>query len=340
VSAGPVGSNAGGLGPYTTSGNKILDKNKNEHFFRGLDRPSLEWSCSGDIQGVDYQGMSGWGANVVRLPLNQDCWLSTSGNTSYDSSYAGTVDQNVQWAKQNGMDIILDLHWSDKGNFSVGATCLANTSMNCQQDMADTNSTEFWKEVAGKYANDPAVIFELYNEPKIGGYMPQAADWNTWLNGGTSSGFTVVGMQSLYNTVRATGANNIVIIGGLNWAYDLTGVPSHAVSGTNIVYNTHPYANHGTSFTQYFGNLTSMFPVIATEFGDTSSGQPSACSATFDTNVLDYMDGVSGGIPHKMSWTAWAFYVANCNFPTLLADSNYDPNAPGMAVQSALMAGP
>ena len=232
TSAGPVGSNAGGLGPYTVSGNKILDKNSNEHFFRGLDRPSLEWSCSGDIQNTDYQAMSSeWGANIVRLPLNQDCWLSTSGNSSYDPTYAGTVDQQVQWATENGMDIILDLHWSDQGSFSVGAACLANSGGNCQQDMADTNSVEFWKEVATKYANNPAVIFELYNEPKVGGYAPTDANWVTWLNGGTSSGYTVVGMQQLYTTVRATGANNIVIIGGLDWSFNLTGVMTTPSAG-------------------------------------------------------------------------------------------------------------
>ena len=33
-------------------------------------------------------------------------------------------------------------------------------------------------------------------------------------------------MQQLYDTVRATGAQNLVIIGGLNWAYDLSGVPA------------------------------------------------------------------------------------------------------------------
>lgn len=342
TSAGPVGSNAGGLGPYTVSGNKILDKNSNEHFFRGLDRPSLEWSCSGDIQNTDYQAMSSeWGANIVRLPLNQDCWLSTSGNSSYDPTYAGTVDQQVQWATENGMDIILDLHWSDQGSFSVGAACLANSGGNCQQDMADTNSVEFWKEVATKYANNPAVIFELYNEPKVGGYAPTDANWVTWLNGGTSSGYTVVGMQQLYTTVRATGANNIVIIGGLDWSFNLTGVIDHPVSGTNIVYNTHPYKSSGTAFSQNFGFLTSTYPVIATEFGDASSGQPTGCSAAYDTSVLDYMDGTSGGIPHKMSWTAWAFYeTSSCTFPPLLADSNYNPNAPGMVVQAALLAGP
>jgi hypothetical protein len=41
--------------------------------------------------------------------------------------------------------------------------------------------------------------------------------------------------------VRATGANNVVIIGGPNYAYDLSQIPAYAVTGNNIVYNTHPY---------------------------------------------------------------------------------------------------
>ncbi|MCL2449736.1 MAG: glycoside hydrolase family 5 protein, partial [Polyangiaceae bacterium] len=143
------------------------------------------------------------------------------------------------------------------------------------------------------------------------------------------------------DTVRATGANNLVIVGGLDWAYDLRGVSMMPVNGTNILYATHPYQNKSPDSATAFGFLTATYPVIATEFGDTSTNQPSGCSATFDTTVLGYMDGQSGNIPHKMSWTAWAFYLASsCTFPPLLADSNYTPNAPGMVVQAALMAGP
>jgi aryl-phospho-beta-D-glucosidase BglC (GH1 family) len=103
-----------------------------------------------------------------------------------DVSYAAFVDQQVQWAEQYHMDIILDLHWSDQGNYSVGAACLKNSG-NCQQDMADAHSVVFWQQVAAKYKNDPQVIFELYNEPKIGGYAPPASARDTWLNGGQSS---------------------------------------------------------------------------------------------------------------------------------------------------------
>lgn len=328
----------------------ILDKNGHEHFLRGLVRPSLEFSCVGNIQQLDYTVMNQWGANVVRLPLNQDCWLNDPSNPSYDPTYEGRVDNQVQWAQGAGMDIILDLHGSDQGSYSVGQQCLTASS-NCAQDMADSHSVTFWQQVATKYANVPYVLFELYNEPKIGSYQPVESDWTTWLSGGTSSGYTVVGMQTLYNTVRNTAkANNPVIIGGLNWAYDLTGVPTHAVQGTNIIYNTHPYQDKGDAapdgWNTSFGFLTATYPVMATEFGNMSASQtqsspPAAtdCDKTFDTNLIAYMGLQSNSPPsHRMSWTAWAFYDApnECTFPSLIYDSNDDPNAPGLVVQTAL----
>jgi hypothetical protein len=227
----------------------------------------------------------------------------------------------------------------------VGQACQPLGKNNCQQDMADAHSVTFWTQLATKYKNNPNVLFELYNEPKIGGYMPSSANWDTWLNGGNSSGYTVVGMQKLYDTVRATGANNLVIIGGLAWAYDLTGVSSHAVNGTGIIYNTHPYKSSTNSnpagWTNYFGSLTAMYPVIATEYGDTSNSQPTACDPTFDSSFIPYANGkASGSNPtNPMSWTAWAFYNANCNFPSLLQDTQFNPNATGKVVEAALTAG-
>ena len=290
--------------------------------------------------------MAAWGANVVRISLNQDFWLKAdangNANPTYDSSYEATVDQQVQWAKMYKLDVILDLHWSDKGDFAVAANCLS-AKTGCQQDMADAHSVLFWQQLATKYKDNPQVLFELYNEPKVGGYMPTSANWDTWLNGGTSSGFAVHGMQELYNAVRMSGAQNLVIIGGLNWANDLSGVPAHAVNGSNIIYNTHVYqTSMPSSWDASFGSLSAKYPVIATEFGDHSG----SCSTALSSNFIAYANkkGSNGdNPPSELSWTAWAFYSANgvdqCKFPTLLS-SWYTPNVSGMIVQSALMAGP
>jgi len=340
-------------------GNVVHDSAGNVHIFRGVNEPSLEWSCSGATSEVDYEIMSekaaagstggagvGWNANVVRLPLNQDCWLNDPSNTSYDPTYAGTVDQQVQWAEQFGMDIILDLHWSDKGTYSVGAACLLASESgtgNCQQAMADAHSLTFWQQVAAKYASDKHVLFELYNEPFVGrGPGPSSASWSLWLNGGddTADGFTVVGMQQLYNAVRSAGAaDNLVIIGGLYWANDLSGVKANAVSGTNILYAAHVYET-GTSALPTISTVAATYPVILTEFGDRSG----SCATATDTTVTQYANKQGGSAPPvELSWTAWGFYAAanTCTFPSLISDeTSYTPTAEGKVVQTALIAGP
>jgi endoglucanase len=328
-------------GAYSVSGPTILDATGKPHLFRGLARPSLEWNSSGDqLSEGDYLVMRQWGANVVRIPLNQDFWLQSdangTSNPNYDSTYAATVDEQVKWAEMHQLDVIVDLHWSDKGDFNVAGQCKGAAS-GCQQVMADQHSVLFWQQVATKYKNDPHVLFELYNEPNIGGYQPNAGNWAIWLNGGQTDGFQAVGMQALYDTVRKTaGAQNLVVIGGLSWAFDLSGVASNPVNGTNIIYATHPYqTDMQSAWTTSFGSLAAKYPIVATEFGDRSG----SCSTTYSSNFIAYADMKASGSnpPNPISWTAWAFYVApnTCTFPTLLKDW-WTPNATGMVVQSAL----
>ncbi len=107
--------------------------------------------------------------------------------------------------------------------------------------MADTNSITFWSQVASIYKNDGRVLFELYNEP-------HDIPWTVWKSGGmTSGGWIAAGMQQLYDAVRAAGADNLAVIGGLNFAYDLSGVPANRISGYNILYVTNPYGGRPRS---------------------------------------------------------------------------------------------
>ncbi len=48
--------------------------------------------------------------------------------------------------------------------------------------------------------------------------IQQDVPCSVWKNGGTGTwGFEVAGMQQLYNAVRATGAQNLVIVTGLEY---------------------------------------------------------------------------------------------------------------------------
>lgn len=315
-------SSSGGTHPmapngYYVQGNTVYDASNKAHLFHGVARPSLEWNPVGEhISLADFQAMKGWKANVVRLAINQDFWLQ--GAAKYSAGYQGAVDQAIQWAHQAGLDVILDLHWSDRGD-------LGNQGPG-QQRMADANSITFWSQVAAKYKGDGRVIFELYNEPHDVG-------WDVWLNGGASGdGFTAAGMQQLYDAVREAGADNLVVAGGLDWAYDLTGVPAHRIQGYNIAYATHPYKQgpekDPTQWATYWGSLAATDPVIVTEFGTTD------CSTSYYSQLVAFAD------QHNASWTAWAWYPGGCGFPAIINDWTGAPNAPGQILKSQLQSYP
>jgi endoglucanase len=309
---------------YHVTGNQVLDKNEQLHLFHGVARPTLEWSLTGEhIDKNDFALMASWHANVVRIALNQDFWLEKG----YAKAYQGFVLQAVEWAKQANLDVILDLHWSDRGDSTIKPD---------QQAMADQNSVTFWKSVAETFKDDGRVLFELYNEPKM-------LSWEVWLNGGNvvdnyydsttkqmqTVTFAAVGMQQLYDTIRATGAKNLVIAGGINWAYDLSGVASHPIQGEGIMYATHPYnyANkQPADWDQSWGFLTETAPVIVSEFGAFD------CTTDYVQQLIDYADA------HAASWTGWAWYVGGCTFPSLITDWTGTPSPPGQVVKDALAA--
>jgi hypothetical protein len=327
--AGPSDAAVGGSstdrmapGGYSVSGNTIYDASGKPHRFHGVDRPSLEWSAAGDhLSQADYALMAAWKANVVRVALNQDFWLQ--GSPTYAAGYASTVDQQIRWAEAAGLDVILDLHWSDQGSFA-NFSSTSNPPIPGQQRMADAHSVTFWQQVAARYAGDGRVLFELYNEP-------HDVPWDVWMNGGPSgSGFTVTGMQQLYDAVRGTGAENLVVVGGLQYAFDLSGVAQHPVQGHNVVYATHPYNQPNkqpSTWDAAFGQLAATLPVIATEFGDQTS-----CSAAYYASFIAYAD------THAISWTGWAWYPSGCMFPSIVADWNGTPTAAGQVEKAALLA--
>ena len=72
--------------------------------------------------------------------------------------------------------------------------------------MADADhAPAFWSSVARAFVADPAVIFDLYNEPN-------SISWPCWLHGCVlPEGWRTAGMQTLVDAVRSTGAEQPII---------------------------------------------------------------------------------------------------------------------------------
>ena len=216
------------------------------------------------------------------------------------------------------MYAIADLHWSDvEGRNPCPAVCLTG-----QQPMPDADSLVFWRQLAKRYASNPGVIFGLFNEP-------HDVSWGCWRDGGCdvwpaalTGGiipFKAVGMQQLLDAVRAEGARNLVLVGGLQYAYDLSGIGAgYALRGANIAYDTHVYTTfHNTvaDWDRGFGFITGRYPIVSTEFGSND------CSTKDSARLLEYFDAPMGVAGNRMSWTIWSWAnPGNCLQPSVIAD--------------------
>lgn len=319
------------------TGNHLEDTRGRTVRLQGVNIPSLDWNPEGEhiLESIDV-ALSTWNAKVIRIPLTQDLWFGYfkgKKSSAQASAYRALVDQVVKRISNKNAYILLDLHWSDGGVWGehVG-----------QHAMPDTNSVVFWKSVAAKYANNPAVMFDLYNEP-------HDVTWDIWQKGGLVDErnadpirgehltYRTPGMQTLVETVRKTGAKNIVIAGGLDWAYDLRGVMNgHALresNGHGIMYATHIYP-WKMEWDKHVTPTLNKYAVFVGEVGTKpwKDGDPpheNVYTETWATEVIGYIN------THKLSWTAWSFHPgAN---PCIISGWNYEPTAYwGVQVKSAL----
>ncbi len=307
-----VAADAPAIGPYTVRHNVLVDGKGRSFFIHGVNRPSLEWSCSGQAlngsQGIpasDFARIAAWGANTVRIPLNQDYWRSSQGvpvaRGEECPHYVQTVKAVVKEAESHGLAVILDLHASDPGNPLVKAG---------PEPMPDRGSVRFWKSVATTFRSDWGVYFELFNEP-------HDVPWSVWQHGGevhaADGRYRAVGMQQLVDAVRGTGAHNVILVDGNDYAASLAGVPSHPLDGGGIGYAVHPYAGiDGTNEKKWqrrFGFLATKDLVVATEFGDQRPG-----TTTYDRDILAFLR------ERGISWTAWAWWAGGYRFPSVVSD--------------------
>lgn len=322
--------------PLKVAGTQILNSRGETVRLRGVNVASLEWTSDGQghVLRTVAVALNEWHANTIRLPLSQDRWFGHGPEqTDGGMAYRALVRQIVDYCRTNESYVILDLHWSDCNEWgrNIG-----------QHSMPDTNSLAFWRDFAPVFANDPAVLYDLYNEP-------HDVSWDVWVNGGLVTDkpnghlaaappktFEAVGMQTLLEAVRTAGARNVVIAGGLDWAYDFSGIlegrqlTDHG--GNGIIYANHCYDNKHDSVDAWIAKMeaaSAKLPVIVSEFGGSSGPSEQVPTDNWLLHVMHSLDS------HHWSWIAWDLHTGA--EPTLISDWNYTPTPDyGVYVKQAL----
>ena len=212
-------------------GNQLVNANNQAVVLHGVNRSGLEYACiqgwgifdGDDVMSDDLQVplMKTWGINEVNLGLNEDCWLGINGVASAygGTSYISAVQHEVATLESYGIYPVINLFWEAPGS----------TKATDQIAMPDNDhAPALWQSVANTFKNDPRVIFRLKEEPYPAGNTDGSAAWQCWKNGDVqyaasgslspistttncTEGYRTVGMQSLINIIRGTGATNVAI---------------------------------------------------------------------------------------------------------------------------------
>jgi endoglucanase len=284
-----------------------------------------------------------WKVNAVRVPLNEAGWLGSvtqgmSGNTvsTPATTYQSAVQALVGRLTAAGIYVILDLHLSAPGKFAA----------NVQNPMADSdNAFGFWTSVANTFKANPAVMFELFNEPYIfntsvadgafttptnavpdpaanaiirdGGTAIYYFGVDTGVYGGSKTrapyAWRTAGFQPLINTIRATGATNVIVCGGNRFSSELTWWnqnppidPANQLAGAIHSYpstwSKYPYniTAQTVSTDAMLAPVALNHPIIITELGDEVGSNP----APHATAVLAWAD-LHGYSVIAWTWNSW-----------------------------------
>ncbi len=155
------------------------------------------------------KGLKNLGIKSIRIPISWHNHLADN-NYTIDSDWMKRVKQIVDWAYDEGMYVIINIHHdnydSKKKNFGYGKGFYPSSE--CKEESFKF-ITRVWEQVSETFKDyDEKLVFEILNEPRLQG------DEHEW---GYKSGCSTCkdAMNSLnefnqnaLDTIRASGGNN------------------------------------------------------------------------------------------------------------------------------------
>lgn len=310
---------------------------------RGVNRSGAEYSCINDLGIFDssvneesIKSIKSWNANVVRIPLNEECWLGI-GNPYpkyYGKNYIDAIVSFVNALRKNSISVILDLHWSH-GKYTGPAGQCSSESALCQKPMPNAeHSIDFWKSVAETFKHDDSIIFDLFNEPFPDMVYTGEDAWKCLRDGRSACSkilFPVAGMQELVTAIRSTGASNPIMVGGIDFSNNLDKWLQYIPNDPKkkIVASWHSYAlgkcNNVNCWDKVIAPIAKTYSVIVGEFGETD------CTHTYIDQLMAWMDGKG------ISYVGWTWNTWGCGSgPALITDYDGTPTAYGVGLRDHL----
>lgn len=290
---------------------------------QGVNIVSLEWIAVGErVMKASLVALEDWKANIIRLPVAPKFWFGKdSSQKDGGAAYRQLVSDVVTLVANRGAYVLLDLH---------------------QFGPPRQEHVDFWASAAPAFKNHPAVLFDLFNEP-------HGMSWDVWQHGGEPNrkekpgeedafisaedkakilaARRSVGMQKLLDTVRDCGARNVVLVGGLDYAFDLSGmVNGHMLDdrdGNGIILSTHIYP-WKKGWEEKVLVAAGKHPIFVGEVG-ADVQKVTWMPAEWQEDAVTWVPAMLGLIQkHEFHWTAFSFHPRGG--PPMLEDWKFTPS--------------
>jgi hypothetical protein len=352
----------------TICGNRFVNQSGQTVVLRGANTEGTQYDCAQSGAGfyddptvsdanfsAEIDAMKAWGINVVRVNLNEECWLGINGVPSTTSilssngfdAYANQMGAYVSALNAAGIYAEVDLHLNAPGSELITDA----GSDDFQNPLPESNSDRFWKSVATYFNNDAAVIFGVFNEP----FPPNSAvngdtatAWGCDLNGCTvpdytrTSNYNAVpsvtyageGMKKMIDDIRSVDPSTPLLVGGPDWAGDMdqwlaTFYPNGvSVDPDNqLAASVHIYFPSGNSPCSVTTNVTTACPSPqGNAIMQTAAVTPVVidelgdftCSASNLSPFLSSVDFVDATGSVDIGYVGWSWTTSSCD-PNLIS---------------------
>lgn len=247
--------------------------------------------CNEYGEAIVLRGMSSHGIQWFPQFLSKECIQSTADSGANLFRAAMYTDENgyitnpsvkntlinaVDTAISLDMYVIIDWHILRDGN--------PNTYKE--------HAKEFFAEMASRYRGNPAVLYEICNEPN--GNI-------TWTNDVKPYA------EELINTIRTIDDKAIILVGSPTWSQDLHEVSKNPIITDNIMYTCHFYAGTHTDWLcrRITDALSQNVPVFVTEWGTSDASGSGGVYLKESEAWLEFLN------TNRISWANWSYCDKN-----------------------------
>jgi len=300
----------------SVSGKHLVDGGGHVVHLQGVNRSGTEYACvqgwgifDGPSDAYSVAAIKTWNVNVVRVLLNEDCWLGINGiDAQYSGqNYINAIVAYVNLLHQYGIYAEVSLIWGAPGKYQA-------TYQPAAPD--EDHSPKMWSSMAATFKNDPNVILAPWGETTVGWkcFMRKGCD-DQATYGPSNKFYRTAAMQQAVDLMRKAGYTGVISIpcidyanacgkidgakyGGSTWLDSRPKDPQH-----QLIAEAHVYGKNLCDTIDCFDSsmrpITKVVPMIFGETGETYDG--SGCDASYITTFMTWADA------HGVGYEAWTW---------------------------------